>query len=273
MCAKNAKYIYCIFFFYLKILNIWKYSPGLFYVMDFSFLLFSNILYSSNLFLWPNFWQVELWVSRWQSFVRARKLTFVADSHNPFTFCRGAGPEVGKRTCLRHHYLHSSWLHLPEPPPTCLTLLRFMWLYRRRPIQCARTCVGFLLYWQLCVWYCSWLPVRLGPVYLESVISESLKRLGQFREDKWWIGRTADVETQTLQDEGVGWGQSPHCGGFLLESTSYLLQPLQMEGIIHSSPPHQQKFLVSSPFAWATLLLSSKQMIKNGYWVFTMSFV
>lgn len=42
-----------------------------------------------------------------------------------------------------------------------------------------------------------------GPVYLRSVISESLKRLGQFREDKWWTGRTADVGTQTLQDDGV----------------------------------------------------------------------
>lgn len=166
-----------------------------------------------------------------------RKLTFVSDSHNPFAFCSVTGPEVGKRTCLRHHYLHSSWLHLPEPPPTCLMLLRFMWLYRRRPIQCARPRAGFLLYWQLCVWYCSWLPVRLGPVYLKSVISESLKRLGQFREDKWWIGRTADVGTQTLQDDGVDRGRSPypttHCGGFLLGSPTYPLQQLQMGEIIH----------------------------------------
>lgn len=138
-----------------------------------------------------------------QTFVSARKLTFVPDSHNPFALCSVAGPEVGKRTCRRHHYLHSSWLHLPEPPPTCLMLQRFMWLYRRRPIQRARPCVGLLLNWQLCVWYCSWLPVRLGPVHLKSVMSESLKRLGQFREDKWWIGRTADVGTQTLQMGGV----------------------------------------------------------------------
>lgn len=158
-------------------------------------------------------------------FLWARRLTsHVSDSHNPFFFCKGAGPEVEKRTCLSHHYLHSSWLHLPEPPPTCLTLLRFMWLYRRRPIQCARPCVGFVLYWQLCVWYCSWLPVRLGPVYLESVISESLKRLGQFSEDKWWIGRTADVGTQTLQDDWVDWSPShypaPHGGGFFVPAAT-----------------------------------------------------
>lgn len=144
-----------------------------------------------------------------QTFQSARKLTFASHSHNPFACCSVTGPEVGKRTCLKHHYLHSSWLHLPEPPPTCLMLLRFMWLYRRRPIQWARPCVGLLLYWQLRVWYCSRLPVRLGPVYLKSVISESLKRLGQFREDKWWIGRTADVGTQTLQDDGVDWGPIP----------------------------------------------------------------
>ena len=202
---------------------------------------------------------------------RARELTFVSDSHSILSFCHGAGPEVGKRTCLRHHYLHSSWLHLPEPTPTCLMLLRFMWLYKRRPILCTRPCVGFLLYWQLCVWYRSWLPVSLGPIYLKSVISESLKRLGQFREDKWWIGRTADVETQTLQDNGVDWGRTPHptklCGG-----CRCLLQQIYMEGIIYCVL-YKQKFLQGRPFTWATLLFSSKQMIKNGYWVFTMSFV
>lgn len=173
-----------------------------------------------------------------QSFVSSRKLTCVSDSHNPLALCSVTGPEVGKRTCRRHHYLHSSWLHLPEPPPTCLMLLRFMWLYRRRPIQCARPCVCFLLYWQLCVWYCSCLPVRLDPVYLKSVISESLKRLGQFKEDKWWIGRTADVGTQTLQKDGVDWGRSlyptTHRGGLLLDSPSYQLQQLQMGEIIPS---------------------------------------
>lgn len=141
--------IYIFFHFKILPLQLKKTNRFVFY--------FILILYYVSLivFVWPNFWQVILWTSLCQSFVRASKLTFVADSHNPFTFCRGAGPEVGKRTCLKHHYLHSSWLHLPEPPPTCLMLLRFMWLYRRRPIQCARTCVGFLLYWQLCVWYCS----------------------------------------------------------------------------------------------------------------------
>lgn len=61
--------------------------------------------------------------------------------------------------------------------------------------------------------------VRLGLVYLKSVISESLKRLGQFREDKWWIGRTADVGTQTLQDDGVDWGPA-HCGGFFFHGSA-----------------------------------------------------
>lgn len=51
--------------------------------------------------------------------------------------------------------------------------------------------------------------VGFGPVYLRSVISESLKRLGQFRGDKWWTGRTADVGTQTFQHDGLNWGWSP----------------------------------------------------------------
>lgn len=51
--------------------------------------------------------------------------------------------------------------------------------------------------------------VGFGPVYLRSVISESLKRLGQFRGDKWWTGRTADVGTQTFKHDGLNWGWSP----------------------------------------------------------------
>lgn len=115
-----------------------------------------------------------------------------------------AGPEVGKRTCLRHHCRHSLWLHLPEPPPTCLLLLRFMWLYRvgANPVRQAMWRPSF--YTDSCL-YDTIVGSKsgFGPVYLRSVISESLKRLRQFREDKWWTGRTADVGTQTLQDDGV----------------------------------------------------------------------
>lgn len=119
-----------------------------------------------------------------------------------FHFVQLSRPEVVRRACHRHHYLHCSWLHLPEPPPTC-RLLRFMWLCRRRPIRHVSaewdsfyadssvydTVVGS--------------ETGFGPVCLRSVINESLKRLGQFSQDKWWKGRTANAGTQTLQDDGV----------------------------------------------------------------------
>lgn len=147
-------------------------------------------------------------------------------------------------------------LHLPELPPSCLMQLRFIWLYRKRPMQCAGPCVGFLLAWQLCVWCWSWFPVRLGPVDLESVMSESLKRLGQFREDKWWVGRTADVGTQTLQDDRVDGGH-PHHHHCPHDYTLWWSQ------CVWKKSSTTRSFFRS--FTWVTLLLSSKQMIKNDY--------
>lgn len=63
-----------------------------------------------------------------------------------FALCGAAsGLEVGNRTCLKHHHLHSSLgLRRPQPPPTCLPLHRFMWPYRPRPILRARPCAGLL---------------------------------------------------------------------------------------------------------------------------------
>lgn len=107
--------------------------------------------------------------------------------------------QVEEKTRPRRHCLHPSRLRLPEPPPTCREPHRFMWLQKKQaspggglpsyspplpphPDSCAHdTRVGF------------------GPLYLRSVMSESLKRLGQFRGDKWWSERTADVGTQTFQ--------------------------------------------------------------------------
>lgn len=130
----------------------------------------------------------------------------------PFLFVQLSRPEVVKRTCHRHHYLPSSWLHLPEPPPTCL-LLRFMWLRRRRPIQ-PFSAEWDSFYADSCVYdTVVGSETGFGPVCLRSVINESLKRLGQFSQDKWWKGRTANVRTQTLQDDGVISHLTPHTTG------------------------------------------------------------
>lgn len=187
-----------------------------------------------------------------------------------------------------------------------------MWRDGRRPKQCTRTCVGFLLHWQLYVWYCSLLPLRLSPVLLESVISESWK---WFREDKWWTCRTADVGTLIR-----GLRLSPYLAtatGSSFHSTALVLTPAptpldlswhllglhsswQLLGLesswnlleLHSSwhlrgpdwtcpgwgrfnweKPLQSWCVDVSKF-WAELLfaISSKQMIMKDYWVLTMSF-
>lgn len=131
-----------------------------------------------------------------QSFVLSTNLTFSFRFPQPFRFPEerrrpevGGGPVWSVTTSIPHGYICQSLL----PPVWCC--LDLCGCIGRRPIQCARPRVGFPLRWQLCVWYCSRLPVRLSPLYLKSVISESLKRLGQFREDKWWIGRTAPSPT------------------------------------------------------------------------------
>lgn len=151
----------------------------------------------------------------WRSVKVSRALYNSSLSQLPLrssTLCSYQRPEVVRRACHRHHYLHCSWLHLPEPPPTCLPP-RFMWLCRRRPIQHVSaewdsfsadssvydTVVGS--------------ETGFGPVCLRSVINESLKRLGQFSQDKWWKGRTANVRTQTLQDDGVISRLTEHTAG------------------------------------------------------------
>lgn len=187
-----------------------------------------------------------------------------------------SGPEVGKRTCLKHHYCHSLWLHLPKPPPTCLLLLRFMWLYRVGAKSVCQAMWRPSFYTDSCL-YDAIVGSKsgFGPVYLRSVISESLKRLRQFREDKWWTGRTADVGTQTLQDDGVDYSRSPNPTMHTVEGYSSA-QPLTCCGSytwVKSLILPKKKFLQSRPSTWATLLLLSKQMIKNGYWVFAMSLV
>lgn len=118
-----------------------------------------------------------------------------------------------------------------------------MWLQRRRPRMWrpsfyTDSCVYDTVFGSEC---------SFGPMYLRSVISESLKRLGRFGEDKWWTGRTADVVTQTLQDDGVDWGQTTCPTTHTVVGSSSAKQQLQMAGIIHSP------LTEVSPSTWATL--------------------
>lgn len=87
--------------------------------------------------------------------------------------------------------------------------------------------------------------VGFGPVYLRSVMSGSLKRLGQFRGDKWWSGSDSWCgEHKHFRGDGLQWGQ--------------------LTAAAAPRPPEPHSL---------TLLPSSGQTIKNGYWVFTMSFL
>lgn len=93
-----------------------------------------------------------------------------------------------------------------------------MWLCRRRPIQPVRA-EWDSFYADSCV--CDTVvgsETGFGPVCLRSVINESLKRLGQLSQDKWWKGRTANVRTQTLQDDGVISHLTAHASGALHRS-------------------------------------------------------
>lgn len=141
-----------------------------------------------------------------QSFPYAAQLVFVSASHSPSSLCSYQGQRLWRGPVTD---ITTSPPRGYEPPPTCL-LPRFMWLRRRRPIQ-PFSAEWDSFYADSCVYdTVVGSETGSGPVCLRSVINESLKRLGQFSQDKWWKGRTANVRTQTLQDDGVISHLTPH---------------------------------------------------------------